>query len=83
MIGKWLVEHDRELYLNPKFLVMVKAYFSATFSANISDFFNSCLYWVSVVHGLNPEEIEILGSLLDLPTNPALFFSKRAGLAAI
>jgi hypothetical protein len=45
------------------------------------------------MNGLNPEEIkktEILGALLDLPTNqhtiqtnPALFFSKRAGLVVI
>ena len=46
---KWPAEHGRELHTKPKFLVMAKAYLSATFGQNISDFFDLYLHWVSVV----------------------------------
>ena len=49
MIGKWPAEHGLELYPNPKLLIMAEAYFYATFGPKISDFFDSCLHWVSVV----------------------------------
>ena len=46
---KWSAEHGRELHTQPKFLVMAKAYLSATFGQNISGFFDLYLHWVSVV----------------------------------
>ena len=49
MIRKWPAEHGLELYLKPKFLVTAEACLSATFGPNISDFFDLCLHWVSVV----------------------------------
>ena len=49
MTGKWPAEHGQELRPKPNFFVMAKAYLSATFGPNISDFFDYCLYWVSVI----------------------------------
>ena len=40
MIMIWLAEHGWELHLKPKFLVTAKAYLSATFGPNFSDFFS-------------------------------------------
>ena len=39
MIRKWLAENGQELHPKPKFLATAKAYLSATFGPNISDFF--------------------------------------------
>ena len=49
MIRKWPVEHGQELHPEPNFLVIGEAYLSATFGPNISDFFDSCFHWVSIV----------------------------------
>ena len=49
MIRKWPGEHGRELHPKAKFLVTAKAYLSATLGPNISDFYDLCLHWVSVV----------------------------------
>ena len=38
--------------INPNVYFMVKAYLSATFGTDISDLFDLCLHWVSVVRGL-------------------------------
>ena len=43
-------KHGRELHAKPKFLVTAKARLSATFSPNISDFFDLYLHcWALVV----------------------------------
>ena len=49
MIRKWPEEHGRELHLRPKSLVTDKAYLSAKFGPNISDFFDPCIHWVPMV----------------------------------
>jgi hypothetical protein len=49
MIKKWSAEHDQELHPKAKFLVTAKAYLSAPFVPNISNFFDLCLHWVSVI----------------------------------
>ena len=48
VIRKWPEEHGRELHPRPKSLVTDKAYLSAKFGPNISDFFHLCLYCLSV-----------------------------------
>ena len=52
MIRKWLAKHSRELHPKPKFLVTAEAYLYATFGPKISDFFDLCLHWVSLVRDL-------------------------------
>ena len=49
MIRKGPAKHGQELHSKSKFLVKAEAYLSATFGPKISDFFDICLHWVSVV----------------------------------
>ena len=41
-----------KITLQPKFLVMSEAYLSASFGPNISDFFDLCLHWLSIVRDI-------------------------------
>ena len=52
MIRKWSAEHGQALHSTPKILVTAEAYLSATFSPNISHFFDLCFHWASVVRVL-------------------------------
>ena len=49
MIRKWPAEQGQELHPKPKFFVTAELYLSATFGPKISDFFDLCLNWMSVV----------------------------------
>ena len=51
MIREWYVEqeHGQEIFPKPKHLVTAKAYLSAVVGPIISDFFDFCIHWVSVV----------------------------------
>ena len=58
IIRKLPAEQGQELQHKPNFLVTAEAYLSATFSQNISDFFDLCIHWLSVVHVLKERVAE-------------------------
>ena len=49
MMRKWSAEHGQYWHPNPKFLVTVNAYLSATFGSNISGIFDLCYHLCSYI----------------------------------